>query len=436
MIGWSWVILSGQWIKSAGSLGAMVAFFLGGVFTCLIGLIYAELTASMPEVGGEYIYVRKAMGEEISFVCAWAIILSYISVISFEAVALPTVIAYFIPGFQKIYLWTVAGSDVYLSWIIVGMFGSVVLIIVNIVGIKFAAFFQNVLSIVIILVGILFITGSLFNGTSSNMVPLFVKSWKGIFSVLIMTPMMYVGFNVIPQVAEETNIPSNSIGKLLVVSVIMAALFYILIILSVGRALPVANLNTKSLVTAKAMETVFKNKIAGEILVLGGIGGILTSWNAFYIGGSRIIYSLANSKMLPSFLGKIHNRYKTPINAILFIGCISMFAPLLGKSMLIWLLNVGGFSLFFAYTFVSLSFLILRYKEPDMIRPFVVPKGKVVGIITLISCLAILFICLPGFPTALLWPYEWYIILGWSMIGFVFYIWNKTNHRKSSKRFK
>ena len=91
MVGWSWVALSGNWIASAGSVGAMLAFVVGGVAVVFVGFTYAELAAAMPKAGGEHVYSQRAMGATASFICTWAILLGYVSVVAFEAVALPTV---------------------------------------------------------------------------------------------------------------------------------------------------------------------------------------------------------------------------------------------------------------------------------------------------------------------------------------------------------
>ena len=112
MIGWSWVALTGVWITDAGTLGAIAAFAVGGGALILVGLTYAELASAMPEVGGEHVYSYRALGRTASFVCTWAILLGYVSVVAFEAVALPTVLDYIFPGFSRGYLWTVAGWDV------------------------------------------------------------------------------------------------------------------------------------------------------------------------------------------------------------------------------------------------------------------------------------------------------------------------------------
>ncbi|MBP7003748.1 MAG: APC family permease [Amaricoccus sp.] len=303
---------------------------------------------------------------------------------------------------------------------------------INIVGIKTTALLQKVVTALIIVVGIMLVTGSLFNGERAHMEPLFVGGAAGIMAVLIMTPFMFVGFDVIPQAAEEINLPPEQIGRLLIVSVVMAVLWYILIVLAVSLALSAEDSAASSLPTADAMSAVFNGAWAGKLLVLAGIGGIVTSWNAFLVGGSRAIYAMAHAKMLPAFLGKLHPVYKTPVNAILLIGLLSAIAPLFGRRALVWLVDAGGLGIVVAYAMVAASFLVLRRKEPDMPRPFRVRHGEWVGrgAVVLACGLAILY--LPISPAALVWPYEWAIAGGWAAIGLVFYLWARAMHPGAS----
>lgn len=441
MIGWGWVVLSGEWILKAGTVGAMIAFALGGLMVLFVGLTYAELTAAMPKCGGEHVFSYRALGRNASFICTWAIVLGYISVVAFEAVAFPTVMQYLFPSYMKVHLYSVAGFDIYLTWLLVGVISSILIAAVNYFGVKPAARFQGILTIVIAIIGLSLITGSLFNGEVSNVQPLFKDGVNGIIAVAVMTPFMYVGFDVIPQAAEEMNIPFKKIGQILILSVVMAVVWYVAIIGGVSLAMSSTQIETSELVTADAMANVFFNSpIASKVLIIGGIAGILTSWNSFYVGGSRAIYSMAESGMLPSFLARLHPKYKTPCNAVILVGVISSLAPFLGRKMLVWLSDAGGLTIVVAYLIVSISFLVLRKKEPEMSRPYKVKHGKLVGTIAVIMCVVLAIMYLPGSPAALVWPYEWGILIAWTVLGSVFFVWakvaNKYEKQLEEKFFK
>jgi amino acid transporter len=423
MVGWGWVVLAGGWILSAGTWGAMLAFLIGGLAVILIGVTYAELAASMPVTGGEHTYTHRALGVNVSFICSWSILFGYFSVVAFEAVALPTVVEYFIPNYNQGYLWTIAGWDVYATWVGVGMLGSIIVTWLNIRGMEVSAWFQKIAVLGILFVGtLLFIGAVLFNPetATSTQAPAFIGGVAGIMAVIVMVPFMFVGFDVIPQAAEEIDLTRPNIGKFLIISIVVAVIWYVGIAWSVGTTLPLLQAENSTLATADAMTNAWQGKWAGILLVIGGVLGILSSWNAFLIGGSRLLYAMSKTHMLPAFLGKLHPKYNTPVNAILLIGGLATLAPLFGRKMLVWIVDAGGFGIVIAYTCVAISFLVLRYREPDMVRPFKIPAGKLVGIITIILSLGMLALYLPGMPSALV-AIEWWIFLGWTVLGAALY---------------
>jgi amino acid transporter len=423
MIGWSWVALAGTWLESAGSLGAVAAFLVGGAVIAFIGLTYAELASAMPVVGGEHAYSLRALGPGASFVCTWAIIFGYVSVVAFEVVALPTVAEYLFPNLKTGYLWTVAGYDVYLSWVLVGVVGSLVMTAVNVVGIKMAAVVQTAVTVVILLAGVVVVGGAVVDGSAASMQPLSVGGVTGMLSVLVMVPFLLVGFDVIPQAAEEIDLPFREIGAVLVISVMTAVVWYVLIVLGVSLSLDSSALGRASLATADAATATWGRPLIGKLVVVSGIAGILTSWNAFLVGGSRALFSLAHSGMLPAFLGRLHPRFNTPANAVVLVGAVAMLAPLFGRRTLVWLVDAGGLGIVVAYGMVALSFIVLRRREPEMPRPYRVRYGSFVGYTALALALGMAMLYLPGSPSALVWPHEWMILLSGVVLGAVFYGW-------------
>jgi amino acid transporter len=418
MIGWSWVVLSGTWIAGAGTIGAVLAFGLGGVVMVLIGLTYAELAAAMPFAGGEHVYTTRALGPRAAFLCTWAITLGYVSVCAFEAVALPTVVDAFVPGLDAFPLWTVADWTVTVPWVAIGVVAAAVITWVNVLGVRVAAFVQSVVVALILGVGLAFFLGLTLRGDPARLEPLFTGGIGGVAGVLVMVPFLFVGFDVIPQAAEEVDLPAAAIGRLLVLSVLLAAAWYVLIVLGVGVALPASERSTADLVTADAMRAVW-GESGAVALVLAGLGGILTSWNAFMVGGSRAIYAMARAGQLPAVLGRLHPRYRTPHYAIALIGSLSALAPFFGRPALVWLVDAGGLGIVVAYAGVAGAFLLLRRREPDLPRPYRVPAGPVIGWLALLLSVGLIVLYLPGSPAALSWPGEWAIVLAWAVLGAV-----------------
>ncbi len=421
MIGWSWVMIAGLWVRDAGPGGAALAFVLGGFAVLVISLTYAELASAMPQAGGEHVYSLRALGYTGSFVCTWALVLGYASVVMFEAVALPTALEYLFPGVRAGYLWTVAGSDVHLSFVVIGIVAAVAITALNAAGLRFAAVVQTTVVIVMLAIGALFLFGAATRGDPARLDPAFLDYGRGFLGVLVMTPTLFVGFDVIPQAAEEIKLPARALGVLLVVSVTMAIAWYVFVVLGVSLSLS-GDALALPLSTAEAAGQVWGGRWAAVALVVAGIGGIVTSWNAFIVGASRAIYAMAESGMLPRFLARLHPRTHVPVNAILLIGALSVIAPLFGRSLLVWLIDSGSFGIVIAYGLVAVSFLVLRRREPDMPRPYRAGRSAAVGWGALAAAAGIGLLFLPGSPAALIWPYEWIIVGGWTLAGLALFL--------------
>ena len=338
----------------------------------------------------------------------------------FESVALPTAIEYLAPQIRFLPLWAVQGATVDLGFVLVGMVGAIIMTWINIRGIHTAAVVQTAVTALIVISGVLLITGAATFGNLDAAEPL-PNGIPGAMAVLIMVPAMLVGFDVIPQSAEEIDLPPRRIGTLLVVSVILAVSWYILVSLAVAAALHGQALEDAPMATADAATALWRTPWAGTLLVVGGIGGIVTSWNAFIIGGSRVMFALAESGLLPAAFTRLHPRYKTPYVGVLAIGVLSCISPLFGRTILVWLIDVGSFAVVITYIFVPMAFLALRRKEPRLARPFLVPLGEPIGWLAVVLGAGLLMLYLPFSPSALIWPQEWLLVLSWVLLGVVVY---------------
>lgn len=422
MIGWGWVSLAGTWAFQGGALGSSLAFLLGTVLCIFVGLTYCELTTMLPYAGGELVFSYKAMGYHASWFTGWMISFAYVGVAAWEGAALATAIDYIIPIPRLGYLYTMAGFDVYVSWLVIPAVVGALLIFINFKGISVSAKFQTIITIIMTIGGGGFIISSIVKGNLMNATPLITSS-SGFFSVVLSVPAMFVGFDVIPQAVEEMNLPMKKIPKAIVFSICLAAAWYIIMILSVSISAPGSVLCESGLTVVNAINYSTGGVIAGKLIVFTAIMGILSSWNGFIIGATRVLYSMGRAKMLPSVFGTLHSKYKSPYFATLFIGLITVFTPLLGKNSLGWFVNASSFGTVIAYFMVALSFVILRVKAPEMNRPFKVKGGKLVGIIAIVIAVFFISLYLP-FGASSLSDIEWIIVVVWSMVGFGFYLFS------------
>ncbi|SMX86339.1 APC family permease [Brevibacterium antiquum] len=425
MIGFGWVVLTGEWLSGAGTLGAILAFAVGGVIMCFVGTVYSELVAAIPHAGGEHNYLIRAMGPRVSLFGSWAITGGYISVVMFEAVAVPKTALYLFPNLEHIKLWTVAESDVYLTWALVGTVTAIFISWINIRGVKLASLVQTFVVSFLIIVAFLLLTGGLVGGETANAEPLFTGGGAGFIAVVAVVPFLFVGFDVIPQSAEEIKLPPAKIGKLVVISVLMAVAFYIIIIWMTSLAMPASELATHDLVTADALATMFNSAFWGKLVIAGGLAGIITSWNAFLMGSSRLMWAMAVAGMIPAWFGKLHPRYRTPVNSIIFIGILSALAPFLGAAALGWIVDAGSPAIVIAYFLVSIGFLVLRKREPAMDRPLRIGGksngGMVIGVISAVLTLALFVLYLPITPWSAQLAWQSWAMFGlWLAVGVFF----------------
>lgn len=411
---------------------------IGGLMVFFVGLTYAELTSAMPQCGGEHVFSYRAMGPTGSFVCTWMIILGYVATSAFEATALPTVITYLFPDFNQVYLYSIAGKDIYLTTIVLGVGVAILITVINIKGAKTAAILQTVLTAIIAIAGILLVVGSAINGDMGNITGQMWESGAGntlgsVFKVACMTPFLFIGFDVIPQAAEEINVPYKKIGKIMLLSIFLAVAWYLMIIFAVCYIMPQSEIakemmSQNGLVSAKAIEIAFRSPLMGKVLIIGGLCGIITSWNSFLMGGSRALYSMGESLMIPKMFGKL-GKNKTPEAAIILCGIACVAAPFFGRGVLVWLVDAASFGCVIAYMFVSISFCILRKKRPEMERPYKVKAGKFVGVMAVLMAgfMTLLYIIPASFSAALVWQ-EWVVVGIWLALGVFFYFYSKRKY--------
>lgn len=169
-------------------------------------------------------------------------------------------------------MYTIAGFDVYASWVAVAIIASIVITGINFFGAKPAAVLQTVLTMGIAAIGIALVAGSAVSGDVSTMEPLFENGVGGILKVAVMTPFMFVGFDVIPQAAEEINVPFKKIGKIMILSIAMAVVWYMMIIIAVSMVMNKTAMEASTLTTADAMMKAFGNsKLAANVVIIGGM---------------------------------------------------------------------------------------------------------------------------------------------------------------------
>ena len=366
MIGVGWITGLQVMFEQAGPIGTALAFIFGGLLMVAIGLCYAEAISLLPVTGGEVAYAYKAFGTQKAFLIGWALAFGYLSVSAFEAVSIGIVLSYLVE-IDYWPLYDIGNTTVYGAHVLLAFTFTTVIALMNYRGAAIATRFQIALTILLVVCTIGFASTGLWGGEIQNMSPAFGSydfkvACGGMLAVFVTVPFWYVGFDTIPQAAEERvdDLPTKRLGQILIASIVGSTLFYVIVFVSVGMTTPWQAIINKPLPTAVAFETAFNSPTLGRVVLFVGLIGLMTSWNGFFLAGTRVLFALGRGHIIHPAFGKTHQRFGTPSAAILVCGIVTFLGALLGKPAILILLNVGSFCIALAFLGVALSVMKMR----------------------------------------------------------------------------
>lgn len=422
IIGWGCFVLPGNaFLPKAGPLGTALGMLIGAFLIIVIALSYGYLIRKFPVSGGEFVYTKEAIGKRNAFVCGWGMILAYWSLIPLNATALALISRYMFPGvIQWGLLYQIAGWDVYAGEVILASAFIIIMAIINIRGIKQAAWLQT--AIALTLVGCIFLLACFTMGTAdwSNLSPGFPEGrswWAGVFSIVAMAPWAFIGFDCIPQSAEEYNFSHKKSTGIMISAIIVAAILYIAV-----NSVTAMGLKPWDELLAERNNWptgyVVRNTMGLVGLVILGIAmfcAVVSGMNAFYISTSRLMYAMAEEGSLPKFFGYLSPKYGTPTKAILFTMTASLFAPWFGREILVWIVDMTsvGAAIVFAYTTASAAIMARRHGHIGQMWT------GIAGCICSLFFLSLLII--PGMPGYLAFQSRVVLVI-WIIIGLLFYL--------------
>ena len=428
MIGVGWITGLEGMFSQAGPIGTIIAFIAGGLLMIAIGLCYAEAMEYLPVTGGEVAYAYKAFGTGKAFLVGWCLAIGYLSVSAFEAVSIGIVISYLTP----IDLWPlyeIKGSTVYGSHVLLALGFTALIAAMNYRGVGLTTQVQICLTMLLILFTGAFVSAGFINGNMLHLDPAFGSvdagsALGGMLAVFVTVPFWFVGFDTIPQAAEERtdDFPPARLGKILVFSIAGSVVFYILVFLTVGIATPWPNIIDDALPTAAAFEEAFDSKLWTRLVLLVGLFGLLTSWNGFFLSGCRVLFAMGRGHIIHPIFGATHPKYGTPTAAILFSAIITFAGALLGKKAILIFVTVGSFFIAVAFLGVALSIHRLRSerKKPLNLIQRILPYIAGAGSLFILGAMVI-----PGSPAIIssnLISLEWLVLLVITVLGALFWI--------------
>lgn len=429
-VGFAWIVMVGEWIRQAGPLGAVVGFALGALGMGLVGLCYAEVIGMFPVAGGEVAYTYEIYGIKTCFATGWFLALAFIAVTVFEGVTVAWIFNLLMPWTAGPLLYRSWGAPVYLGNVIIGVAGLAIITTLNYLGIKFAARLQDVLTYGKLALAAIFVGVAIWAGNTTNLRPLFVHSSSGsllgpIFLVLMTAPYWLSGFMVVAQVMEErsNSISLKTIGRVLLLCIGAAALFYCVIIITTSMTMPWQRLVSLEMPAVTTFRVAFHSPRLSTLVLVVGLLGLITVWNGISMSASRVLFALGRSQIITPWFAKIHPVFGSPSAAIIFVGVVAACGIFLGRSALMPIVNVTSTCIAAAYVLVCVGAARLRITRPLQKRPYRAPGGIVMAGIAAVFALLIVLESLyqPYIAAKGAFPLEWISLLVWAALGLLFW---------------
>lgn len=415
IIGWGCFIQGGLWTERAGGpLPLYLGFLAGGLLMIVVGYSYSYMIAKFPVAGGEFAYAYKGFGRTASYICGWMLSLGYLSIVALNATALPVLASYIFPGvFNRGYLYTIAGYDVYMGEVGLSLFFIILFGIMNYKGAKSVGNLQLAMVLIMCAAVVVSVIGVIATGhfDASNLQPAYGAEGKslgsGFVSILALAPFLYVGFDCIPQAADCV-VPWQQV-------LTMTDANGTLVKWHTGAVLDLA-----------------MGKVGVCFVALAVCMGIFTGMNGFFMTSSRLLFGMARAKMLPSAFEKVHPEHKTPSICVGFTMIICCICPFFGREVIGWVVDMCSVGTAFGYFFTCAGAYILLKKYGDdtdtnKIHPAVAMGGCVISVVIL------LLLIVPGSP-AFMAPQSFAALIVWVLMGVTFYFVSKKNFAKVTKR--
>ncbi len=380
MIGTGIFLSSGNALKAAYSspLLTILIWFVAGLVSLLAGLCYAELGASIPAVGGSFVYLTKAYGEPVGFLAGFSsFLIGNSGSIAAIAVGFAGFLRYLIP-MDDLGVKVVAISTV------------IILTIINCLGVKLGSIFQNVTMVGKLAPIILIILLGVFANRSGNnfdfsTIP--ANPISGISGALILSLWGYVGWDNLNTVAEEIKKPRRNIPLSIIIAILGVTAIYCLFNFALFRTLPVDVILGSDNPAGDAARVLIGG-FGGNIIAIGILISMLGALNGCVLVFPRSYYAMAKDKVFFKSFGKLNPKYSTPINALIASAAVSILLILMGTFD-----QLATMVVFTSWVFTFLTIVavfIFRKRYPDIERPYKVLGYPVIPIIALFAITLIL----------------------------------------------
>ncbi len=455
IIGWGSFINPGKkFLPNSGVAGTAIAMAFGALIMIIIAYSYAYMVPKYPKAGGEFTFTKACFGSRTAYVCGWFLVAAYLTNVPMNSTAIGLIVdGLFGPILKFGFHYTVAGFDIYMGEMLLAMAIIVLFAIFNIRGVKVAATIQMILA-VLLAVSVFTLTISAIISTKTsveNMHPLWgfdkasalaafdagsyesvekyahsgsIAILSSILATLAIAPWAFVGFDTIPQAAEEFKFSYKKVSFIMIVAILFGCFVYISNNTITAAALKnwpdliVESESTPWLLLAAAERLL---GVYGKILIGIAVScAVLSGMMGFYMASSRLMYSMAKDGYLPKVFAKLDSRYSTPKNAMIFCMIVSLSGPILGREALGWFVDMSAIGASIGYGFTCLSTIITIKKENDK-KPFLMTMA-VLGTIFSLAFIILQLVPIKGLSGVHFGVPSYIMLVIWIAIGFVFYL--------------
>ncbi len=289
---------------------SLLAWVIGGIYTILTGLCFAENAARIPKAGGLYSYAHKELGNQIGFLAGWSFWIGYWLTISTETKALSLYSQFFLPSLTPDSRLIIASAVV------------VLLTIVNYRGVREGGESQDIFTVGKIIPLLVFVIVGVFLIHPQNYYPLLPANailGPAVGSATILALWAYLGVEIITVPEEEIKNAKRTVPRAILLSVFIVMGIYLAVSATALGLAPWSDYVNSHFPLADIFQTATSGSIGtlgGVLLALGGIISIVGSINAVVLGTARVSYAMARDKLFPSILNHLHPRFKTPDRAM------------------------------------------------------------------------------------------------------------------------
>jgi len=449
IIGTGIFVLTGQAAAQYAGPAIVLSMVVAGVASALAGLCYSEFASTVPIAGSAYTYGYATLGEFIAWIIGWDLILEYALGGATVAVGWSGHLTSFLHDFLGITIPASLASapcsivpaagcnpDAYLNLPAVLIAIAVTVLIV--IGIKESANVNSVIVVIKVAVVLIVILGGAAYVNSANWQPIIPPNtgnfgeygWSGVLRGAGVIFFAYIGFDAVSVAAQEAKNPQRDMPIGILGSLVVCTILYILVSGVMVGLVPYREMlgsPAPMVVAIRAAEAASGGstvlRIMTMLVELGAIAGLSSVMVVLMMAQPRIFYSMSRDGLLPPFARKIHPRFRTPHITSIITGVIvalaAGFTPIgaLGE-----LVSIGTL---LAFVIVSIGVIFLRYRRPDLHRPF---KTPFVPFIPILSALV-------SFALMLGLPFDtWLRLVIWMAIGLVLYFAYGYKHSELRKR--